>query len=213
LKRLIVVGAGGHARSVVDIALQIGEYEIVGCIAPVPGDVLGVPVIGSDDDLASFFAKGIKYIFVAIGKNHRRYRLYNQAISMGFEPVNIISRQAVLSPRISLGKGICVMAGAVVNVNTSIGDNCIINTCCSIDHDCYIGMSSHIAPGATLSGTVKIGDGVHIGTGASVIDGKSIGDWSYIGSGAAVVKDIRSNVMAYGVPARIVRELNQQKES
>lgn len=212
MKKIIIVGAGGHARSVVDIALQIGEYEIVGCIDPVPGDVLGIPVIGSDDDLASLFANGIKHIFVAIGQNRRRHMLFNQAISIGFEPVNIISRQAVLSPRVNLGKGICIMAGAVVNVNTSIGDNCIINTRCSIDHDCHIGMSSHIAPGVALSGTVRAGEGVHIGTGASVIDGISIGDWSYIGCGAAVVNDLPTDIMAYGVPARVIRQLNQQKE-
>jgi len=207
LKKLLVVGAGGHARSVVDIALQTGDYELVGCIDSQPGDVLGVPVIGSDDDLDVLRSSGIKHIFIAVGHNHRRHALYNHALSLGFEPVNIISHQSVISPRANLGKGICVMAGAVVNVNTVIGDNCIINTRCSIDHDCRIGASSHIAPGVTLSGTVHVGDIVHIGTGASVIDGISIGSSTFIGSGAIVVKDLPANVLAYGVPARVIRKL------
>lgn len=207
MKKLIIIGAGGHARSVVDIALQNGDYEIIGCIDPAPGNVLGVPVIGNDNDLPAIYSKGIDSIFVAIGDNQKRHKLYENAVSIGFEPVNIISQCATISPRVFLGKGICIMAGAVINVNTVIGDNCIINTHCSIDHDCSIGQSSHIAPGVALSGTVKIGEGVHIGTGASVIDGMSIGDWSYIGSGATVVKNVPAGVMAYGVPARVIRKL------
>ena len=210
LSKLLVVGAGGHARSVVDIALQIGEYDLVGCIDPNPGDVLGVPVIGNDSDLKNLFAQGVKHIFIAIGHNYKRHVLFNQVLSLGFEPVNIVSCHAVISPWANLGKGICVMAGAVINVNTKIGDNCIINTRCSIDHDCQIGASSHIAPGVTISGSVKVGEIVHIGTGASVIDGLSIGNSTYIGSGSVVVKDLPSNVMAYGVPARVIRKFEYQ---
>jgi len=206
MDKLIIIGAGGHARSVVDIALQNADYEIVGCIDPAPGEVLGKPVIGSDNDLEAFFTRGIRLIFVAIGSNSLRHKLFNHALSVGFEPVNVISRYAAISPHAHLGKGICIMAGAVINVNTVIDDNSIINTRCSIDHDCHIGKSSHIAPGVTLSGTVKSGEGVHIGTGASVIDGITIGDWAYVGGGAVVVKDIPSGVMAYGVPARVIRE-------
>lgn len=207
MDKLVIVGAGGHARSVMDIALQNSDYEILGCIDSVAGEVLGKPILGKDEDLGDFFAQGVRHIFVAIGDNSLRDRLYDRAISIGFEPVNIISHYAVVSPRAQLGKGICVMPGAVVNVNTVIEDNCIINTRCSIDHDCHIGKSSHIAPGVTLSGTVKIGDGVHVGTGASLIDKVSIGDWSYIGGGAVVVGDIPSGVMAFGVPAKVIRKL------
>jgi UDP-perosamine 4-acetyltransferase len=207
MDKLVIVGAGGHARSVMDIALQSAEYEILGCIDPAPGNVLGRPIVGKDEDLDEFFLQGVRHIFVAIGDNSLRDRLYNRAISIGFEPINIMSRYAIVSPRAQLGRGICIMPGAVVNVNTVIEDNCIINTRCSIDHDCYIGKSSHVAPGVTLSGTVKIGNGVHIGTGASLIDKVSIGDWAYIGGGAVVVDNIPAGVMAYGVPAKVIRKL------
>jgi UDP-perosamine 4-acetyltransferase len=207
MEKLIVLGAGGHARSVLDILLQNDDFDLVGCINPVPGEVLGQPVIGNDDQLGVLYSNGIRKIFVAIGDNRLRKELFHKVLSLGFEPVNIISRYAMISQRVNLGRGICVMAGAVLNVNTVIGDNCIINTRCSIDHDCSIGQSSHIAPGVTLSGSVQAGEGVHIGTGSAVIDGITIGAWSYIGSGAAVVKDIPAGVLAYGVPARIIRNL------
>ncbi len=207
MKKLVVVGAGGHARSVLDIALQNNDFDIVGSVDPKPGSVLGIPVIGTDKDLEELYKKGIQNIFIAIGDNLLRQKLFNQAVDIGFNPVNIIHKSAVISPRTTLGNGICVMAGAIINVNTVIEDNCIINTNCSIDHDCLIKRSSHVAPGATISGTVNIGEGVHLGTGVSIIDGITIGDWSYIGGGAAVVNDIPSRVMAFGVPAKVIREI------
>jgi len=213
MEKLIILGTGGHARSVMDILLQNNDFDIIGCIAPESCEVLGQPVIGNDNDLESIFSNGIKNIFVALGDNRLRDGLFQKVKSIGFCPINIISRYAMISPRAHLGNGICVMAGAVINVNTIIEDNSIINTHCSIDHDCYIGRSAHIAPGVALSGTVKIGTGVQVGTGASVIDGVSIGDWAFIGGGAAVVSNIPDSVLAYGVPARIIRKIYSREES
>ncbi len=207
MEKLIILGTGGHARSVMDILLQNENFDIVGCIGPDASAVLGRPVIGNDNDLGQIFSKGIRNIFIALGDNHRRNELFEKVTGIGFRPINVISEYAIISPRVELGLGICVMAGAVINVDTMIGDNCIINTRCSIDHNCSIGRSSHIAPGVTLSGTVRTGEGVHIGTGSCVIDGINIGDWAYIGGGAAVVKDIPAGVLAYGVPARVIRKL------
>lgn len=207
MEKLIILGAGGHARSVMDILIQNDDFDILGCIDPVPGQVLDKKVIGNDEDLELYFTKGIRNVFVAIGDNRLRNKLHQKVVSIGFRPINVISKYAMISPRVDLGNGVCVMAGAVLNVNTVIGDNCIINTRSSIDHDCSIGRSSHIAPGVTLSGSVRAGEGVLIGTGASVIHGITIGDWACIGSGATVVKDIPAGVLAHGVPARIVRNL------
>jgi UDP-perosamine 4-acetyltransferase len=207
MEKLVVLGAGGHARSVIDILLQNGAYHVIGCLSPEAGEVLGIPVIGGDGGLETCFSKGIRNAFVALGNNALRDKLFSRAQSIGFNLVNVISPFAIISPRAALGNGICVMAGAVVNVNTIIGDNCIINTRCSIDHDCTIGRSVHIAPGVTLSGSVKVGSGAHIGTGATVIDGITIGEWAYIGGGAAVVKNIPAQMLAYGVPAKTIRKL------
>ena len=214
-EKVIFIGAGGHARSVLDIAIENDEFDIVGCLDPIYPERIAVesmediPIIGTDDDLESFYDRGIRHIFIAIGPNKLRSNLYKKAVDIGFIPVNIISQNARISKGATLGQGICIMAGAVLNVNSIIGDNCIINSNCSIDHDCNIGNSVHIAPGATLSGYVLIGDGTHIGTGANVIDRISIGKHCFVGCGSAVVSNIEDYVMAYGVPARRIKEIEK----
>lgn len=210
-EKLIILGAGGHARSVLDILLSQGEFDVVGCVAAtsdgcrtVPG-MASVPILGNDSILRDLYAAGIQRIFIALGDNRLRAERFAFVRSIGFQPVNIISAYAYVSKTVRLGTGICVMPGAVLNVNTTVGDNTIINTRCSVDHDCVIGSSVHLAPGTTLSGTVRVGDGTQIGTGACVIDGITIGEWSLIGAGSAVVRDIGSHTVAYGVPAKKIR--------
>lgn len=211
-RELIICGAGGHARSVIDIIMRTDAYRIVGCIDPHYPGTQHVPlldeikVIGRDDDLIKFYKSGITNIFIALGDNKLRKNMFEYSLSIGFSVVNIISQHAIISPRAVLGMGVCVMPGAVINVNTVIGDNCIINTRCSLDHDCKVGNHSHIAPGVTISGSVSIEEGVHIGTGSSVIDNIHIGSWAYIGGGAAVVNDINAGVLAYGVPAKEIKK-------
>lgn len=211
--KVLIIGAGGHARSVLDILLQNDEYEIVGCIDNAFGKrevVEGmeeIPIVGNDNALEEFRNKGIKKIFIAIGSNELRDELYDYVSLLGFELINVISSSAYISPRAKLGNGICVMPGAVINVNAVIEDNCIINTNCSIDHDCKIGRSVHIAPGVAISGTVSIGDRTQVGTGASIIDGINVGNDAFIGAGAAVVMDIEEYALAVGVPARMIKKL------
>lgn len=207
-EKVIIIGGGGHAHSVIDIGLGMEEYEIAGIIdSGRTKEVMGFPVIGADADLAAIYRSGITHAFVALGDNAIRHRIYEEIKEIGYELVNFVSRHAYIAPSVRLGKGICIMPGAVVSVHSIIGDNTIINTNCSIDHDSVIGKSCHIAPGVSMSGKVTIGDGTHIGTGAAVIDGINIGSWSYIGAGAAVVADMPDGIMAYGVPAKTVRNL------
>lgn len=209
---VVILGAGGHARSVIDVLKSQGIYEIAGCVADVPDEVTHVPglneisILGNDNILPKLREQGFSNIFVAIGSNKLRAKLYNRVCEMGFCPINAISPYAYISPAVKLGRGVCVMPGAVLAVNSAVGDNTIINTRCSVDHDCHIGNHVHLAPGTTLSGTVQVGEGTQIGTGASVIDGMSIGSWSMVGAGSVVVREIPSSVVAYGVPAHVIRE-------
>lgn len=212
MKKIIIIGAGGHAKSVMDIAIQNKKYEIIGCIDACydenkVSNVNGIPIIGNDDMLEYFRKTGIEYCFIAIGNNNLREKLFNITKEIGFKHVNIISKHAILSSAVTLGKGICIMAGAIINTNAVIKDNCIINTNCSIDHDCYIGENTHIAPGVTLSGSVVVEKNVQIGTGACVIDGMCIKHGAYIGAGSVVVNDINEGVLAYGIPAKEIRKL------
>lgn len=211
--KLLVIGAGGHARSVLDIAMQNGNFTEISCIDstyPSATHVAGiesVQIIGTDFDLEKLYQQGYRNVFIALGDNKLRHKLFDKVCLIGYEPINIISRHAIISPSVKLGKGICVMPGAVVNVNTIIKDNCIINTKSSIDHDCYISESCHIAPGVTLSGNVRVSKGVWIGTGVSVIDKTSIGEWSFIGAGSVIVNDLEPNALFYGVPAKKIKQL------
>jgi len=215
MNALIVVGAGGHARSLLDILLGNGNFSHIACVDaayPEIDHVQGYPsvkVIGRDENLPTIYAAGFGHALIALGNNRLRRSLFLQAFEIGFQFVNAISRYAIVSERAEIGKGSCVMPGAVVNAGAVIGENCIINTRCSIDHDCQIGAHCHIAPGVTLSGGVTIGEGTQVGTGASVTDRVRIGDWSLIGAGSTVVRDIDSRIVAYGIPAKYVRAVKE----
>ena len=212
--KLIIIGSGGHARSVIDAAVSEDKYDIVGCISsePVGKDVAyNVKVVGDDSYLDKLLKDGIYYAFIAIGNNTVRKRIFNSMLQMGFKFANIISPSAVVSPTCRLGEGVCVLHGAILNVNVIIGNNTIINTKASLDHDCIIGSHCHIAPGVTMSGTVSVGDGTHIGTGSSVIDNIKIGSMSYAGAGSVIVNNIDDCVLVYGVPARKIKSIDSEK--
>ena len=210
-KKLLIVGAGGHAKSVLDILLENNKYEWIGVIDNDYGTkkyvapFADIEIVGNDAMLTEFFEKGITNIFVAIGSNAIRKKLYNISKTIGFEAVSIISSHATISKYAKIGKGVCIMPGAVINVATTIGDHCIINTNCTIDHDCTIQECVHIAPGVAISGCVTIGRNSFIGTGARVIDRVTIGANTTIGSGAAVINHIPSHVLAVGVPAKVIK--------
>lgn len=209
-EQLLLVGSGKHAKSVADVILSENKYSIAGCVSFNVGEYLGVgeiKTIYNDEQLDSDKCKSYKNVFIAIGDNGIRKKLYDKCVNIGYNVVSVISPYSIVSPYAKIGNGTCIMHGAIIHVNSIIGDNCIINTKASVDHDCNIGNHCHIAPGVTMSGSVSVKEGVHIGTGASVIDNIEIGKWSYIGGGAVVVKNIDANILAYGVPAKKIKNL------
>ncbi|GAA4841701.1 acetyltransferase [Paenibacillus vulneris] len=209
MRRVVIIGAGGHAKVVMDILKSNRALEIIGCTdKQLAGtQVLGVPVLGDDSVLPELYGQGVRHAFIAIGDNKLRRLLARKATELGYELINAVSPHAYVAEAASLGAGVAVMAGAVIHPDVRIGDNSIINTQASVDHDCVIGEACHVAPGATLSGTVTVGDGTFLGTGTKVIDGVRIGSWSVLGAGSVVVKDIPDSCLAFGVPARIIRQL------
>jgi UDP-perosamine 4-acetyltransferase len=207
LSPLLLVGAGGHAKVVIELVRAAGMYEVIGLIdRNLKGSlILGVPIVGSDIDLANFRHQGINHAFVGIGNNQRRLQMGRYLRQIGFEIVNAISPAAVISVSVKLGRGIAVMAGAVINAEARIDDFSIINTHASVDHDCWVGEGAHVAPGSTLAGNVRIGTLAFVGAGASVIPGTNIGENAVVGAGACVIRDVPTGASAWGVPARIVR--------
>lgn len=200
---IVVVGAGGHAKVVIEL-LRDNDFNVIGCTDrdTTSRKILGVPVIGNDDILLQVLREGIKSAFVALGENKLRSTLGQKLWNYGFMMPSIISRNSVISSSSKIGQGVAIMAGAIINADSEVGDFAIINTNASVDHDCIIGDGSHIAPGATLAGGVRIGSRVLVGIGASVLPDLEIGDDAILGGGSVAIAAIPSNVTAVGHPAK-----------
>lgn len=194
--KLLVVGAGGHAKVVVDAARACG-LEVVGAVDEADGvaSVLGVPVHA---DATHLEADGF---IVAVGDNASRGRLFAEYSERGMTPLTVVHPTATIAPGVVFGAGVFVAAGVVVNPDARIGDDCILNTGCTVDHDCVIGEHAHVGPGVNLCGGVTVGAGSLLGVGACAIPGATIGAEAVIGAGAVVVGIVPDGVTAVGVPA------------
>jgi UDP-perosamine 4-acetyltransferase len=202
---VIVLGAGGHAKVVIEI-LRAAGHQISYCVGgeDSPKECMGVPVLLGDDHLFKLRDAGYSSIFPAIGSNLVRQRAAIHAVKLGFTLVNAISPYAIVSPSLVIGKGVVIMSGVVINAQCNIEDLVIINTGATIDHDCHIGVGAHVAPQCALAGNVKVGQGVFLGIGTVVIPDITIGSHSIIGAGGVVISDIPPSSTAVGNPAKIL---------
>jgi UDP-perosamine 4-acetyltransferase len=203
-ERVVILGGGGHAKVVADILEEMGRFEIAGYIAPEASakGLFGYRWLGRDVDVLQYAGS----TFVAIGDNRSRLNSIEGLKRRGARLINAVHPSAVVSKHAELGEGIAIMAGAVINACTRVGDGAIINTNASVDHDCGIGACAHIAPGVTLAGHVTVAEGVFLGAGSAVIPGVTIGPWTTVGAGSVVVDDLPGSVLAFGVPAKIRRQ-------
>ncbi len=207
---VIVLGAGGHAKVLIDLMLHqpiriigITERDNIDHYRP----VLGIPVIGSDDTILKYPVSDIQLVNgVGSGANLAgRTRVFDYFKNLGYSFAILIHSSALISEYVEVKEGVQVMAGAIIQAGSLLGCNTIINTRVSVDHDCIIGNNVHLAPGVTLSGGVIVGDGTHIGTGATVIQNIHIGRNSLIGAGAVVVGNVPDNTVVMGVPGRVIK--------
>ncbi len=209
--KLVIWGASGHALVVVDIIQLQGLYEITGFLDNVHPqhhgkDFCGFPILGGQEQLDFLKERKVEYLILAFGNCQARLRLSELVCVKGFSLATAIHPTAIIAADASIGVGTVIAAGAVVNPGTRIGENSIINTCASIDHECVIEAGVHICPGVHLAGRVRVGRGTWVGIGATLIEGVQVGTHSLIGAGAVVVNDIPDGVIAYGVPAKIIRK-------
>lgn len=207
MKKIVLVGGGGHCKSVIDSILRNNEYEIVGVTDPLDkGSVLNISILGDDDLLPEIYASGVKYAFVtlgSVGNTRVRRKLHELLKKIGYKIPAVIDKTAIVSPFAEIGEGTFVGKGAIVNVDSTIGCESIINTGVIVDHDCKIGDFVHLAPGTVLSGSTSVGDDSHIGTGSKIIEGITIGKNVMVGAGTVIVRDFEDNVKVFGNPGRI----------
>ncbi|NOZ70958.1 MAG: acetyltransferase [Chloroflexi bacterium] len=214
--RVVLVGAGGHAQVVADILLRMREAGIdltpIGYVDddPALGNHmrLGLPVLGKIADLSRIEHDAI---IVAIGKNDTRRRLFLAFQAQGERFVTACHPRAVIAPDVKVGPGSMICAGAIVNTGSIIGANVILNTGSTVDHHNIIADHVHIAPGVHLGGEVRVGEGALLGIGTTVMPRHQVGQWSTVGAGALVHSDLPDNVIAVGIPARVIRHIPENE--
>jgi len=204
-KRIIIIGAGGHAKVIIDILMTSSDYQIAGLLDPlhIGEKICGIPVIGDDSKLEPIYEESVRSVFVAIGDNTKRGQISDYVKNIGLTLANAISCHSYAASTVELGQGIAIMPHSVINPDTRIGDNVIINTGSTVDHDCIISRNVHIAPGCSIGGNVIVGEGSFIGIGTTIIPGISIGSSAIIGAGSVIINDISSGCTAFGVPAKV----------
>lgn len=216
-KRVLVWGAGGHGKVVVDAILSGLDWEIAGIIdedsRKQNTELLGIPVMLFEGDLQGTARHlACDYVTIAIGENYTRFEKFQLIRSAGLMPATVIHPSAHISRFVKMGEGVVVLAGATINPGTVIEDNVCINTSASVDHDDYLEHSCHVFPNATLTGGVRIGEFAFVGSGAVIKPNLTVHKHSYVGAGAVVLHDVPEGRIVCGVPAKVTGEQMRRLE-
>jgi sugar O-acyltransferase (sialic acid O-acetyltransferase NeuD family) len=207
--RVLIIGAGSQGAIVAEALLRARETG--SSAAPIgflddfnSGDVLGLPILGRIGALGEIEHDAI---VVAIGENAARRAVTEQLEARGEALFTARHPFTSIAPDVSIGAGSMISAGAIVTPRTTIGRGVLLNTKASVDHDSIVGDFAHISAGVTVGAKCVVGEEAMVGLGASISSGCRVGARSVIGAGAVVVRDIPDGVVAYGVPARVIRHL------
>lgn len=212
MKKIVVIGTGGHAKVVIDIINAMSDCEIIGVTSKelqVGSRFCNYQILGDDSVLPSMYKEN-KFDELAMGvggfrDNNLRTKIFSNLKSDGFKFANVIHPSAYLSGTVEMGEGCVIFPGVLLNTEVKIGNNTIIATGASVDHETVIGNNSLVSAGATIGANVKIMDNALIALGANVISGISIGHNALVGAGAVVIKNIEDNSTYVGNPARKIK--------
>lgn len=206
MKKIAILGGGGHAKVVASIIMKLNNYEIIGYIDKHNnGEILSIPYIGDDDNFIRNQKNKVGFVALGIGQiksSELRKSIVKKYVDADYKFPPIISPTAIINYNLQVGNGTIIMDGVVINIDSQIGEYSIINTNSTIEHDCKIGDYVHIAPGVTMSGEVKIGDNCMIGVGSTIIQGISIISNVVLGAGSIVHKNITASGVYVGNPLR-----------
>lgn len=206
-EKIILIGGGGHCKSVIDVIEQENKFEIAGIIdvkEKIGSKVLNYEIIGCDDDIEKL-SKTYRNFIITFGQgksNTFRKNTYNTLKKLNLNLPIIQSPSSHVSKHASVGEGTVVMHGAIVNAAAKVGVNCILNTQSLIEHDAEVGNHCHISTKASLNGTVKMGNSVFAGSACVIADSLSVCDNVTIGAGSSVIKSITEAGVYVGCPAK-----------
>jgi sugar O-acyltransferase (sialic acid O-acetyltransferase NeuD family) len=212
MENLVLFGGSYHANVCIDIIEKIGKYNIVGIVdskAKIGSVLHGYKVIGRQEEIIELISKyEIVAGLITIGDNYARKFVRDFIVLKipDFKFINAIHPSVCIGRNVKLGIGITIMANVVVNPDAEIQDFCILNTGAQLEHNCFMGEFSHLSAGSITGGKVRIGKFSAITLGVTIMDRINIGENTVIGSGSIVTKDLPDNVLAYGIPAKIIRE-------
>jgi sugar O-acyltransferase (sialic acid O-acetyltransferase NeuD family) len=211
-ERVVIIGAGGHAREVAEIlrhqTREGAGPRLIGFVADdpenYPAEVGGVRFLGDWSWFDTADPEGLAVI-CAVGLPQLRRHLAARAAAKGLPFASAVSPRAYVSPEASLGDGVMIFPHAFVSAGSSLGDHSVVNVGASVSHDSRVGRFGTLGPGVHVAGRVNVGEGCYLGVGSSVIDRVSVGAWATVGGGACVTRDLPENVTAVGVPARVIK--------
>jgi UDP-N-acetylbacillosamine N-acetyltransferase len=206
-RKLVIWGAGGHAKVVAEVLRLQGDWEILGFLDDISPErkgerFFGATVLGTAEVLPSLRQSGVVYLALGVGNCCARLQMLSSKAVAGFEVVTGVHPSAIVSKEARIKRGTIITAGAVINPCSRIGCGVIINTGATVDHDCWIADGAHICPGVHLAGNVKVGRAAWVGIGSTVIEKIRIGAGAYIGAGSVVVSAVPAQSRVCGVPAK-----------
>ena len=210
IDKILIIGCGGHCRFMISVIRSIG-LSIEGIIDTnnefdASETIMGINVIGSVDNLESFYKKGFKNVSIALGDNELRKIMYKDIKKYGFNLPNIIHPSAKIDISSNLDEGNIIGPNVVLGAETSIGSNNILNSSSVIEHQCKIGNHCHVSLASVLCGNVTLGDEVFVGANSTVIENLNVANRTKIGASTTVISDINEEgVLALGSPHKIIK--------
>jgi sugar O-acyltransferase (sialic acid O-acetyltransferase NeuD family) len=211
MDEIILIGGGGHAKVVIDILEERGDYNILGIIAKNKGDGIGIggyQILGNDNDLQELFNKGVKFAAMGVGgytNNTLRKRIYEDLKRIGFQVISAIHPTASISRTVLMGEGNVVFSGVVIGPYVRLGNNIIVATGSTIDHDSVLKDHSLISAGVTVGAETQIEEGALLALGSKIISGITICKGALIGAGAVITRNISEPGTYVGIPGKRIK--------